>query len=136
MATLVLAQVFFRYVVSYSLPWSEEIATFLMMWVAMAGVVSLLRHGELISFDFLARHPSPVIRKLCRWISAISMLLFAFVITVVGVRMSILSESTAISAAAELPMRWLYLVFVLGGIGLFWRAAWVVLSLARGDNRS
>jgi TRAP-type C4-dicarboxylate transport system permease small subunit len=136
MAVLVLAQVFFRYVVSYSLPWSEEIATFLMMWVAMAGVVSLMRGGELISFEFLSRHPNRAIRKACRWISAVSILVFAAVLAVMGTRMSILSQSTAVSAAAELPMRWLYLVFVLGGAGLAWRALQAMRLLVRGDDRS
>lgn len=134
-SVLVLAQVFFRYVVSYSLPWSDEVAVFVMMWTAMAGVVSLMRGGELISFDLISGHHNPTVRMACRWISWSAMLIFAVLLTVMGWRMSILNASTATSAAAEIPIRWVYLIFVLAGAALSLRAGRSLLQLVR-DGKS
>ena len=45
MTLVVLAQVFFRFVVYVPLPWSEEVARYLMVWMGMLGAVVAQRKG-------------------------------------------------------------------------------------------
>lgn len=53
MAVTVLAGVFFRYVLHSSLPWTEELPRFLMIWMAMYAGPLALEQGVHVSFDGL-----------------------------------------------------------------------------------
>ncbi len=57
---VVLAQVFFRYVVNDSLQWSEEFAIYAMVWTVFIGAVILVRNWEHIAIgSFLNLVPMP-----------------------------------------------------------------------------
>ena len=58
---VMLAQVFFRYVLNSSLQWSEELAVWGMVWMVFVGSVLLVRRSEHISITTLVRlAPLPV----------------------------------------------------------------------------
>ena len=46
MSVVVLIGVFFRYVLFYSLPWTEEITKFLLMWMVYFGTGAVAIHGD------------------------------------------------------------------------------------------
>lgn len=46
-------QVFTRYVLSYTPPWSEELARYLNVWITMLGIGVVLRRNEHIRLDYL-----------------------------------------------------------------------------------
>lgn len=50
---LAVMQVFFRYVLSASLSWTEEALRYLMIWIAFAGIGLAYSRGELIGMDLL-----------------------------------------------------------------------------------
>ena len=53
--------VFFRFVLNNSLPWTEEVAKFVMVWLAFIGAPVVLREGGHIAIDVLpTRLPSPI----------------------------------------------------------------------------
>lgn len=52
-AASLLLQVVLRFVFSYSLPWPEEAARYLMIWIVMLSASHLVRDNELIRVDFL-----------------------------------------------------------------------------------
>ena len=53
--------VFFRFVLNNSLPWTEEVAKFVMVWLAFIGAPVVLREGGHIAIDVLpTRLPSPL----------------------------------------------------------------------------
>ena len=52
---VMLAQVFFRYVLNSSLQWSEELAVWGMVWMVFVGSVLLVRRSEHISITTLVR---------------------------------------------------------------------------------
>jgi len=115
---LLVLQVCFRYFFSYSLSWSEEAATFLMMWTGMLGVVSLMRDGQFIAFDLISNSTHPALRVICRGVSVLGILSLAVLLVVIGMKMSIFSISTSRAAASDIPIRWVYLVFPITGITL------------------
>ena len=59
---VMLAQVFFRYVLNSSLQWSEELAVWGMVWMVFIGSVLLVRRSEHISITTLARLAPPTVR--------------------------------------------------------------------------
>ena len=50
---VMIAQVFFRYVLNSSLTWSEEVAVFLMIWVVFLGSAILVRRWEHVQIPTL-----------------------------------------------------------------------------------
>jgi TRAP-type transport system small permease protein len=52
-------QVFFRYVVWVPMPWTEEVARFLLVWVTFLGAASVTRRKLHITVDWLTSKLSP-----------------------------------------------------------------------------
>jgi len=55
MVVIILAQVFFRYVIGTALPWPEEAARFLMLWAAGLMIATAFRRSGLVSIDIMVR---------------------------------------------------------------------------------
>ncbi len=54
MVTVILVQVFCRYFLNNALPWPEEAARFLMLWMAGLSAPSAYRRGGFVAIDMLA----------------------------------------------------------------------------------
>ena len=50
--TIVLAAVFFRYVINHSLPWSDEAARYLFVWLTLLGSSAVLRERAHIRVEY------------------------------------------------------------------------------------
>ncbi|MBA3910361.1 MAG: C4-dicarboxylate ABC transporter permease [Rhodobacter sp.] len=55
MVIVILAQVFFRYVVNNALPWPEEASRFLMLWSTGLMAPTAFRRGGFVAIDMVAR---------------------------------------------------------------------------------
>lgn len=55
MVVVILLQVFFRYVLGNALPWPEEAARFLMLWMTGLMAPTALRRGGFVSIEMLVR---------------------------------------------------------------------------------
>lgn len=53
MSTAIIAQVFGRYVFHRSIPWSEELARYLMIWMSLVGASVAFRQGSHVAITFL-----------------------------------------------------------------------------------
>jgi TRAP-type C4-dicarboxylate transport system permease small subunit len=63
MVVVILAQVFFRYVLNSALPWPDEAARFLMLWLTGLMAPIALREGGMVAITgILERFPKPVFR--------------------------------------------------------------------------
>ena len=56
--------VFFRFVLNNSLPWTEEVAKFVMVWMAFVGSPIVLRQGGHIAIDFVPNLLPRVLQQL------------------------------------------------------------------------
>ena len=63
--TLVILQVFFRYVLNSSLSWSEEAARYLFIWAAVLGFSSSVEAQRLFRFDMVAQRLPPAGAAVC-----------------------------------------------------------------------
>jgi TRAP-type C4-dicarboxylate transport system permease small subunit len=100
-----------RYLLSASLAWSEEVATFVMIWSGLLGLVSLMRNGDLIAIDLSHSWGWRPARVGAKLIALIATIFFLGLIFAVGLEMSVLSTTTSLSSAARIPVRWVYLIF-------------------------
>jgi tripartite ATP-independent transporter DctM subunit len=66
-----------RYVFTHPLPWSDEMASLLFIWLAVLGAVIALRRGEHMRLTAFVRHMPPQRRA---WLDAVAMMLVAAVL--------------------------------------------------------
>ena len=73
--------VFFRFVLNNSLPWTEEVAKFVMVWLAFIGAPVVLKEGGHIAIDFIpSRLPSLVGHAALMLIQVIVMVVLAVLV--------------------------------------------------------
>jgi tripartite ATP-independent transporter DctM subunit len=104
---LVALQVLFRYVVNYTLPWSEELSRYLFLWGSLLGAVVALGRGAHLGVDSLVRRVPSGIRDLVARIVAVLVVAFALVL---GWQGMILLPSTVSqhSPTLGLSMVWVF----------------------------
>ncbi|TAG26018.1 MAG: TRAP transporter small permease [Rhodobacterales bacterium] len=96
MVVVILAQVFFRYVLNNALPWPEEASRFLMLWSTGLMAPTAFRRGGFVAIDM-------VIRMLPRLIATgLSVFLMAVTIMVLWIALGIgWSEVTGLGGRFE-----------------------------------
>ena len=72
----VVAQVIFRYVLHISVPWTEEIARILMIWMVLAGSIIVQKDGSHIRTEFFVSKLPLKIRLILRILLNIASMLF------------------------------------------------------------
>lgn len=122
MFVTVLVQIFYRYIFVYfigiSLPYTEELARYLTIWIAYLGIAVGLKEGIHVSFDLLYDKLSSKGKRLLYIVERIMMLYFILVVLIVG--WSLLGRiSNNVSTAMRIPMVWAY--------SAPWIGSWLIL---------
>ena len=68
MVIVIIIQVFFRYVLNNALPWPDEVARFLMLWMTGLIAPSAYRWGGFVSIDMLERFLPKILANLLMFI--------------------------------------------------------------------
>lgn len=117
MMTVVVVQIFCRYLLGFSLFWSEELCQVLLVWITFLFAGRALDAGEIIAVDF-------VIEPLNRWARLVALLLGSgaalavlIMLTVLGYRYAAFNWSQ-INPALQISQFWTYLAVPVG-FGLF-----------------
>jgi TRAP-type transport system small permease protein len=96
MVVVILAQVFFRYVVNNALPWPEEASRFLMLWSTSLMAPTAFRRGGFVAIDMVIRLLPGVVA------AALSVVLMAVTILVLWIALGIgWSEVTGLGGRFE-----------------------------------
>jgi TRAP-type C4-dicarboxylate transport system permease small subunit len=131
MTLTIIVQVFLRYVFSFSLSWSEEVARYLMIWVAFLGGSLALQKGLHIGVElFLVRVSS----RTRRWVSILSkmfVLIFLIYLTIGGIKITWAVRDQS-SPALLFSMAYAYLSAPVGG---FFMALQTIHSLIEDWGR-
>lgn len=114
-AATVIAEVFFRYSLGFSLYWSNELATYLFIYMALFGGSVALKRGELINVAFARDRLPP------KWQRAAAVLMF-FIMMIFSVMASAFSsvlmqnsiKTKTVSPAMLIPMAVIYLPIFIG----------------------
>lgn len=117
MIVVVGLQVFFRFVVKGSLPWSEELARYFMVWAVFIGASLGAKEGAHIGVEaFVRLLPKPLYKVACILAGIIS-IVFCIVVTFLSVKVvNNIYLSGQLSPAMEIPMYWAYLAMPVGMI--------------------
>lgn len=117
----VFAQVIFRYVLSQPLPWSEELARYLMIWVACLAASEAYVRGTHVGVNLFARAAGPGVRKAMVLAIHLTIVALMGVIAYQGFLLSFLLRDQ-VSPAIEVPMTWPYLAVPAGAVLIFIQA--------------
>ncbi|MFC1563272.1 TRAP transporter small permease [candidate division KSB1 bacterium] len=107
MSILIFLQVIFRYIIKYSLPWSEELARYLFVWFALLGAAAGVKKNAHFGVDILVRKLKPKFQKKLYIISSLFILFFLSVIIFKGTNLTI-NNWTQLSPAMRIPMSFPY----------------------------
>lgn len=115
---IIIAAVIFRYVFFNSIPWSEELTKFLMMWMVYFGVAAVSRNGEHLRADLFGAYLS---KKATLWRDIVFEALAAILLAIVTVEAGIFSASikpfSQVSTVLQVP-QWLMIASFTVGLGL------------------
>jgi TRAP-type C4-dicarboxylate transport system permease small subunit len=131
MTLVVLLGVFFRYFLKAPLPWSEELARYLMVWGASLGAFVAFREGSHVGvtmlMDRLHGQTAIVLTKAAQFI----VILFMATVMIEGfVLVSKIKGQT--SAAMEIPMGWAYIAIPVGCLLILMEA--LIMIFFKGDQ--
>ena len=131
-ASVLFVQVVLRYGFGFSLPWPEEAARYLMIWVVMLAGSLLVKDDQLVRVDFLDYLWSP------RWLSVRNALFRVALAVMLGVLLYSGYDNAEFgarrrSATLGLSFYWIYLAIPVGaGLMMFHMLVLALRDLLRG----
>ena len=125
MVIVILIQVFFRYVLNNALPWPDEVARFLMLWMTGLIAPSAYRWGGFVSIDLLERF----LPKLLSTLLTLFLLILSLFVLVIGLELGLKHINAGWifnSSSIKIPFN------LIGGKAEPIKLAWMYMSLPVG----
>ncbi len=117
MTVVVFLQVIFRFVLKGSLPWSEEVSRYLMVWVTFIGASIGVKHGAHIGVEAFVKLLPAALRRGAAILAGFLSLLFLAIVFYNSTRLiQFLWSSGQLSPAMQIPMFWAYLAVPVGTV--------------------
>lgn len=108
MLVTTIAQVLFRYVLAISVPWTEEVARWLYVWVIFLGSALALRERIHLKITFAEERLTG--RAAALWDFAIRLLVILFLVGILGGSISMMDSVQSVRAGSfPISMSYLYL---------------------------
>ena len=125
MVVIILIQVYFRYVLNSALPWPDEAARFLMLWMTGFIAPSAYRWGGFVSIEMLFRMlPSRMVK-----IVTLMLLMISMLVLVVGLQFGLKHvESGWLFSSSSLK----WPLHLIGMEAIRVKLAWMYMSLPVG----
>lgn len=98
-----------------SVPWTEEVSRYLMIWTVFLGGAVAARHGKLIGVEFVVQALPARLGRLVKYASLATSMVFYVLLCVVGSQWVTFGASTN-SPVLELPMYVINPAMVVGGL--------------------
>jgi len=123
-------QVFSRYVIGQSSSFTEELARFALIWLAVLGAAYLNGQRAHLAIDFLLKKLSPEKQKKRKVVIEILMLLFALIVMVIGggnlVYITLHLGQT--SSALHVPLGLVYSIVPFSGLLIVFFSVYNILN--------
>ncbi|MFM1988837.1 MAG: hypothetical protein RJA99_1794 [Pseudomonadota bacterium] len=122
MSVVVFVSVVVRYLVDYSVPWSEEVARYLMVWLTFLGIGPVLRIGGHVAIDSLQASLPPLAARVLRALilSAVAGFLGLLVWTGRALVERTVFQTTAVT---EVSFAWVSAAVPVGAAFALWHLA-------------
>lgn len=124
MSVVVMLQILFRFVIYIPLPWSEELARYLMIWTGMVGSFVALREGRHIGVTLIVNRLPPRVAAGVAVFVQVLTILFLVILAKQGLALALINLNQ-LSPAMRIPMFFPYLAVPVG-------AALMIIELAAG----
>lgn len=132
MIIVVFAQVVCRYVVHSSLPWSEELSRYCMIWVVFIGVSAGIKAGSHMGVDALLLALPDRVRKVVELATKLITLIFCLIFFTVSLRYTImLFNSGQKSATLFIPIAFAFMAIPIGFLGGALRSVQIIVTHIR-----
>lgn len=120
MCAVTLLQVLVRFAltavgVNVAVPWSEEVARYLMIWIIFLGAAVACRHAQLISLEFVVRGVPAFLGRVFRYAALLICLAFFLLLIKLGFEFVGLGEVET-SPVMSISKSWVYLAMPVGAI--------------------
>ena len=125
MVVVIMVQVFFRYVLNSALPWPDEVARFLMLWMTGLIAPSAYRWGGFVSIDMLQRFLPKTLSNILIFL----ILIISLTVLLIGFEMGLRHINAGwifSSSSIKIPYS------LLGGKTEAMKLAWMYMSLPVG----
>ncbi len=125
MVVVIMIQVFFRYVLNNALPWPDEVARFLMLWMTGLIAPSAYRWGGFVSIDMLERFLPKIISSFL----TLFLLIISLFVLIIGLELGLKHINAGWifnSASIKIPFN------LIGGKAEPIKLAWMYMSLPVG----
>ena len=125
MVIVIIVQVFFRYVLNNALPWPDEVARFLMLWMTGLIAPSAYRWGGFVSIDMFERFLPRILANLLIFI----ILIISLTVLLIGFEMGLKHINAGwifSSSSIKIPFS------LIGGKTEAMKLAWMYMSLPIG----
>ncbi|MGM8930567.1 TRAP transporter small permease [Salinicola halophyticus] len=125
----VFIQVVSRYVLNSSVPWTEELARYILVYLTFIGAALAVHEKTHLNVDFfIEKLPEPVQAKLSAF-SGLSIAVTSCLLIFYGGKFAYLGRNT-LSPAIEQPMAWVYAIMpVAGGVMLIYAVPQILEGL-------
>jgi TRAP-type C4-dicarboxylate transport system permease small subunit len=124
-------QIFSRYVLNHPVGWSEEVVITAWLWTVLWGAAFIIGESEEIRFDIIYSNISERTRRVFTVISGIT-LLFFYVVSLPASYRYVSFMKVERSAYLQIPINWLYSVFMIFLVACICRYVWLVYRAFRG----
>src|SRR6266702_2276941 len=129
-ATFIL-QIFFRYVLNNPVGWSEEVIITTWLWSVLWGAAFVLRESEEIRFDIIYSNIGEGARRVFTAVSGLALIVL-YGISLPGAYSYVSFMRVERSAYLQVPISWLYSVYVIFAVACVGRYCWLVYQAVRG----
>lgn len=111
-------QVFFRYVIFHSLPWSEEVSRYALVWLTFIGASYGLKRGVHVAVEALVQTLPPGPKRGLKALSYLLMALLGLVLLVYGAKLAQVNMGQ-LSPSLHIPIGLAYAALPVGGLTMF-----------------
>lgn len=115
LTVIVIVGIMARYVFLVSIPWTQEISRYLMIWTSFLGLGVAYRKRELIAVKVFTDILPKRLFRIAFFVSDILCSIFLVVVVYYGIRLCI-QNSDQVSAAARIPVSIVYAAIPVGGV--------------------
>jgi TRAP-type C4-dicarboxylate transport system permease small subunit len=127
-------QIVARFILMVSIPWTDELARYLMIWASFVGLGVAYRKRELISVRFFREKLPPHLLKVALIVSDLLCSLFAIVIVIYGFKLCLLNAGQ-VSPSMRVSLGIVYAIIPMGCLLFLLFAFESVFSYVRAERR-
>lgn len=133
MTIVIFFQVISRYYLGMSLPWSEELARYLMIWMVLVGTAIGLRKSGLIGIEALVQAVPSRVKVIIRSVIHVFSFIFIVMLVYIGYKVTVFGM-TERSPGMDIPMIYVYSSIFVAALLMLINWVVVVIELYTGQK--